>query len=223
MTKKLILTLCFLLATGLSASPKIFVGIAGGTASGKTTFAQNLQAFFPHHSILIRSDSYAQDFSHISPDQVKYINFDHPDAYNLELLHQHLAALKNDESISIPSYDFISHVSSSSGIETQPAEIILVEGFLLFACPSIRDLFDLKIFIDIQSDIRLLRLVDRDTQERGKDFDHIQTQYLTTTKPMHDLLIEPSKQHADIIVPQGGHNKIALELVVAKLRECLCQ
>lgn len=203
------------------ATQTYFVGIAGGTASGKTTFAKKLHELFPEDSLLIYQDSYYRDVSHLPLETRLKINFDHPDSINFALLEEQLIELKNGGSVIIPEYSFISQGSSKIGLPQGPSKIVIVEGILLFAVPEVRDLFDLKIYIDTEDDVRVLRRLFRDVQDRGLTFEQVERQYLETVKPMHDFFVEPSKQYADIIVPEGGHNTIALELVAAKLKEML--
>ena len=205
----------------LGAKPPLLVGIAGGTASGKTTFGKKLQEKLHGHSLLMHMDDYYYDLSQVSPKELEQINFDHPDACNTALFYQHLLELKKGNPVTLLSFDFLSRISSFATAVQQPAEIILVEGMQLFTFPEIRDLFDIKIFIDIDLDVRLLRRIDRDIQERGFSFEESTQRYLITTKAMHDLFVEPTKKYADIIIPKGGQNQIALELVAARLHDYL--
>lgn len=205
----------------LSATPKVLIGVAGGTGSGKTTIASKIQQAFPSQSILISQDSYYKELSQHSVEQRAHFNFDHPDALDFELLKEHLLAIKNDTSIKMPVYNFHSHSRESYTISVDPSPIVIVEGILLFAVPEIRDLFDLRIFVDTDDDIRILRRVERDMQERSRDFASVKTQYLTTVKPMHEAFVAPSKKYADLIIPEGGHNQIALNVIFAKINEDL--
>ncbi len=205
--------------SSLFAAPKILVGIAGGTGSGKTTFAEKIQKAFPVDSVLISQDSYYKDLSHLSWKERAETNFDHPESLDFTLLREHLLSLKNNNSIDQPIYNFQTHSRESYTTKIEPAQLIIVEGILLFAVREIRDLFDLKIFVDTDDDIRLLRRIERDLQERARDFSSVKDQYLSTVKPMHDAFVEPSKQYADVIVPKGGYNQTALGLILAKLNE----
>ncbi|HUD00709.1 MAG TPA: uridine kinase [Rhabdochlamydiaceae bacterium] len=202
------------------ASP-ILIGIAGGTGSGKTTMAQKIQDAFLNHSVLICQDSYYKDISHLSLEERAKTNFDHPNSLDFELMRAHLTDLMEGRAIERPVYNFQTHSRETTTQRVEPAQLIIVEGILLFAALEVRDLFNLKIFIDTDDDIRLLRRVERDLAERGRSFDGIKEQYLTTVKPMHDAFVEPSKQYADVIVPMRRQNQIALDLVITKLKSDL--
>jgi uridine kinase len=199
----------------------ILVGIAGGTGSGKTTFAEKIQSFFPDKCILISQDSYYKDLSHLSEDEKNHRNFDHPDSIDFALLLRHLEALREGKAVEAPIYLFSSHTRSKTSQFIPAKPLIIVEGILLFSEKSIRDLFDMKIFIATDDDIRLLRRIERDIRERGRDFASIKEQYLTTVKPMHEAFVEPSKRFADIIIPDGGYNEKGLSVIYAKLNEVL--
>jgi uridine kinase len=205
----------------LFASSPTLVGIAGGTGSGKTTLAQKIQDAFPNHSILISQDSYYKDLSHLSVHERAKANFDHPNSLDFDLLRQHLLDLINGQAIEQPIYNFQTHNREKTTKRVEPAKLIIVEGILLLAALEVKDLFDIKIFIDTDDDIRLLRRMERDIAERGRSFSSITEQYLTTVKPMHDAFVEPSKQYADVIIPARRQNPIALDLVISKLREDL--
>ncbi len=192
------------------------MAIAGGTGCGKTTLAETIHRLFPN-SVLISQDSYYKDLSHLSHQDRAQTNFDHPDSLEFSLLEKHLYALKNGLGIERPNYNFHLHVREKSSEWIEPAEIILVEGILLLAVPEIRELFDIKIFIDTDDDVRLLRRMERDMRERSRDFSSIKHQYLSTVKPMHDAFVFPSKKYADVIFPGGGENQIAISLILAKL------
>lgn len=196
----------------------ILIGIAGGTGSGKTTMAEKIQNAFPHHSILICQDSYYKDISHLSLHERAKTNFDHPNSLDFDLLRLHLLELIKGRAIEQPIYNFKTHEREKATQRIEPAQVIIVEGILLFAAIEVRDLFDLKIFVDTDGDIRLLRRIERDMTERDRSFESIKEQYLTTVKPMHDAFVEPSKQHADVIIPMRRQNQIALDLVISKIR-----
>jgi uridine kinase len=216
--KALFCLLLFLVQT-LCAADKIIIGIAGGTGSGKTTLADKIQKHFKESAVLICQDSYYKDLSHLSVEARNKVNFDHPDSLDFSLLRQHLIELKSGKEIYKPIYNFQTHTRETCPECVKPAQLIIVEGILLFSLPEIRDLFDMKVFIDIADDVRLLRRIERDLQERGRDFMSVKDQYLTTVKPMHDTFVEPSKQYADLLVPHGGENAMALSLIVSKLNE----
>jgi uridine kinase len=217
---KLLLMVASIYFPAVFASP-ILIGIAGGTGSGKTTMAQKIQDAFPNHSVLICQDSYYKDISHLSLEERAKRNFDHPNSLDFDLLREHLIDLMNGRAIERPIYNFQTHGRERATQRVEPAQVIIVEGILLFAALEVRDLFNLKIFVDTADDIRLLRRVERDLAERGRSFEGVKEQYLTTVKPMHDAFVEPSKQYADVIVPMRRQNQIALDLVITKLKSDL--
>lgn len=214
----MILVYAFLIAA-YSQAETLIIGIAGGTGSGKTTIAHKIQGAIFEHSVLVSQDFYYKDLSHLSHEERDNVNFDHPDSIDFALMRTQLEQLKNGEAISCPQYDFITHTRKSEKRTIEPARVVIVEGILLLAVPELRELLDWKIFIDTDDDVRLLRRMERDMRERGRDFNSIKQQYLTTVKPMHDAFVHPSKQHADIIVPKGGENGMALSLILSKLHE----
>jgi len=199
------------------ASP-ILIGIAGGTGSGKTTMAKKIQDAFPDQSILICQDSYYKDLSHLTMEEKAKTNLDHPNSLDFDILRHHLIDLMNKKPIEQPIYSFTTYERDVETQHVEPAQVIIVEGILLFAALEVRDLFDLKIFVDTDNDIRLLRRIERDTAERGRSFDSVKNQYLTTVKPMHDAFVEPSKQYADVIIPMCRQNQIAVDLVISRIR-----
>ncbi len=212
---------CFLGVQSLFGNPKLLIGIAGGTGSGKTTLAQKILYAFPKDSVLISQDSYYKELSHLPLEERVKTNFDHPDSLDFGLLLSHLTSLKNGKSIQVPIYNFHIHSREIKTALVQSSPIIILEGILIFSIPELRDLFDLKIYVDTDDDIRVLRRIERDIKERARDFDGIKCQYLATVKPMHDLFVEPSKQHADVIIPRGGHNDVALNMILSKIKEDL--
>jgi uridine kinase len=201
----------------------IMIGIAGGTGSGKTTFALALQAAAGEDSVIISQDSYYVANTHLSFEERLKINYDHPDAFEDQLLIEHLQKLRRGEPIEVPIYDFTAYVRTDRTIPVRPRRIVLVEGILVLANPELRSLFDLKVFVDTDPDVRLLRRLTRDVKERGRSLESVHHQYLSTVKPMHEAFVEPSKKYADLIVPQGGRNQVALETVAALLRQYLDQ
>ena len=215
-----LLVIITLLITSRSHSiEKIIVGIAGGTGSGKTTLAHKIQEAFPLQSILISQDSYYKDLTHLNVEERNKVNFDHPDSLDFDLLKEQIIELKQGKAISKPLYNFHHHTRERFFENVEPAQIILVEGILLFAIPEVRNLFDIKIFIDADDDVRLLRRIERDMHERSRDFKSIRDQYLNTVKPMHDAFVEPSKKHADLIIPKGGENTTALSVIISRLKD----
>jgi uridine kinase len=217
---KTLLIMTSICIQALFASP-ILIGIAGGTGSGKTTMAQKIQDAFPDQSILICQDSYYKDLSHLTMEEKARMNFDHPNSLDFDLLRQHLLDLTHRKAIEQPIYSFSTYERDIETQRVEPAQVIIVEGILLFAALDVRDLFDLKIFVDTDADIRLLRRVERDTAERGRSFTSVKEQYLTTVKPMHDAFVEPSKQYADVIIPMCRQNQTAVDLVISRIRSHL--
>lgn len=195
------------------------VGIAGGTGSGKTTVAAKLGEGLPRGSVVtIQQDSYYRHRPELSPNEREQINFDHPDALDNELLIDHLDRLRDGRSVEMPVYDFVTHLRAERTVAVAPAPVVLVEGILLLADPSMRRRFDLKIFVDTDADIRILRRLRRDMSSRGRDFEQVREQYYATVRPMHLQFVEPSKRYADLIIPEGGSNEIALDMVLTKLK-----
>lgn len=196
----------------------IVIGVAGGTGSGKTTVAQTILsrvgaeriAYLPH-------DAYYHDFSHFSNQQLNQINWDHPDALDTELMMAHILALKTGQTVELPVYDFAQYRRSTAILQVRPQPIVLVEGILIFIEARLRQLFDMKIFVDTDADLRFIRRLQRDISERGRTPQSVIQQYLTTVRPMHLEFVEPSKRYADVIIPEGGHNAVAIEMVVARI------
>lgn len=195
----------------------MIVGVAGGTGSGKSTFTKNLQQEFGHDITVIYYDNYYKSRGDIPLEARKKINYDHPDALETNLLINHVARLKRGESIDCPIYNFSTHTRDSKTLTVKPNRIIVVEGILAFHNPSLRELFDLKIFVDSDADERILRRILRDIRERGRDIEDIVLQYINTVKPMHNLYVEPTKEYADIII-RGGFNTTALDVIISKLK-----
>lgn len=214
-----VIIIAFFMTFSLFAEQVMIIGISGGSGSGKTTLAKKIHEQFPE-SVLITQDSYYRDLSHLTFEERQQVNFDHPDSLEFSLLSEHLKTLKNGNSINVPVYDFCTHSRTKNVEEVRPANIIIVEGILLLAIEDIRNLFDIKLFVDTDSDVRVLRRIQRDMNERGRELSEIHKQYLSTVKPMHEAFVEPSKRFADIIIPEGGENKIALDFIIAKLKSC---
>lgn len=214
---------CFLCVaiSVFSSESKIVLGIAGGTGSGKTTLAESIQAVFPHSSVLISQDSYYKDLAHLPITKRAKVNFDHPSSLDFDMLKNHIIDLKMGNSIEQPIYNFRTHSREKEVNSIESADVIIVEGILLFAVPEIRDLFDMKIYVEADDDIRFLRRLQRDMSERGRDFTQVKDQYLATVKPMHDAFVAPSKQHADIIFPAAYPNETGFNMILAKIHEDL--
>jgi uridine kinase len=196
----------------------LIIGIAGGTGSGKSTVARNVaQALSTPSVAFIDMDAYYRNFAHVPLEERRLINWDHPDAFDWELLLAQLTALVGGEPIDKPVYDFVSHTRSASTVRIPAADVVVIDGILLFVDPRVRELCDVKVFVDADADIRLIRRIRRDVSKRGRTVDDVIDQYLTTVQPMHLQFVEPSKRYADVIVPRGGHNPVAIEMIVAKI------
>lgn len=197
----------------------LIIGIAGGTGSGKTTVARKIAEALPEASVaFLDMDGYYRDFSHLPIDERRRINWDHPEAFDLALFAIHLAQLARGESVEKPVYDFTQHVRSSRTERINAADVVVVDGILLFTDERIRDLFDVKVFVDADPDIRLVRRIQRDMSERDRPLEEILQQYLTTVRPMHQQFVEPGKRYADIIVPRGGQNAVAIEMILTTIQ-----
>ena len=199
----------------------IIVGIAGGTGSGKTSVTRAIIESLEKKgikSILLEQDSYYKRNDHLTYEQRVTLNYDHPNAIDFDLLESHILALKNNQSIEKPIYDFQVHNSIDKTEHINPANLIIVEGILVLAIEKIRNLFDAKIFVDTDDDERLLRRIERDLHERARSFESIKNQYINTVKPMHLEFVEPSKRYADVIIPRGKDNKVGINMVVSRLR-----
>jgi uridine kinase len=202
----------------------VALGVAGGTGSGKTTVAQAiLRAVGPGRIASLAQDSYYKDIDWSSDEELLRHNFDHPEAVDSDLLVSHLLALKSGEPVEVPIYDFVAHVRTGRIERVEARPVILLEGILLLAEPRIRQLLDFKIYVDTAADIRLIRRLRRDMSERGRSLEDILRQYVTTVRPMHEEFVEPSKRWADVIVPEGGENRVALEMVIARIEQLLSQ
>lgn len=200
----------------------LIIGIAGGTGSGKTTVAQKIADALPDASVaFLDMDGYYRYFSHLPMEDRRKINWDHPETFDLDLFASHLAQLARGESVQKPVYDFTQHVRSPRTEEIQAADVVVVDGILLFADERIRDFLDVKVFVDADPDIRLVRRIQRDMMERDRPLEEILTQYLTTVRPMHQQFVEPGKRYADIIVPRGGQNAVAIEMILTTIQRRL--
>ena len=200
----------------------LVVGIAGGTGSGKTTVAKKIGAALPQGGVaMIEFDAYYRDRPDLSFEERGMLNFDHPDSLETELLVDHLGELKAGRAIDAPIYDFKTHRRMEESRRVEPATIVIVEGILVFVDHRLRDRFDMKIFVDTDPDIRVFRRIRRDLEQRGRTFESIREQYYKTVRPMHLQFVEPSKRWADLIIPEGGNNKVALDLIISKLENVL--
>ncbi|HSM57227.1 MAG TPA: uridine kinase [Candidatus Sulfomarinibacteraceae bacterium] len=203
--------------------PVVF-GVAGGTASGKTTVANTiLDAVGASQVAYLAHDAYYKDMDHLPFEERSRLNYDHPDSLETDLMVSHVEQLLRGEPVQVPIYDFTRHRRTERTVLAEPSPIILVEGILVFTHTRLRELMDIKVYVDTDADVRLIRRVVRDMEERGRSLDAIIKQYLETVRPMHLEFVEPSKRYADIIIPRGGMNKVALDMVVSRLMELLRQ
>ena len=193
------------------------IGVVGGSGSGKTTVARAIYDFLGMDAAFIDQDAYYRDLLHLPLEERRRINFDHPDAFDTALLVEHLTRLQQGLPIQKPTYDFAAHTRAPATVEIHPRDVILIDGILLFADARLRPLFDIKIFVDVAEDVRFIRRLQRDVAERGRTMDDVIRQYLTTVRPMHLEFVEPSKRYADIILPEGGHNRIGVEMILARV------
>jgi len=202
----------------------LVIGVAGGSGSGKTTVAEMVLrrvgkqriAYLPH-------DAYYRELTNLPPNQRAEVNFDHPDSLDSGLMRDQILALKEWKPVEMPVYDFTTHSRTNETIHVEPRRVILVEGILIYADPFLRPLFDVKIFVDTDSDIRFIRRLQRDISERGRTTENVINQYLKTVRPMHLDFVEPSKRYADIIIPEGGLNKVAMDMVIARIESLLLE
>lgn len=200
----------------------IVIGIAGGTGSGKTTVANViLDAVGRHRISYLPHDAYYRDLSDLPPVQKAEVNFDHPNSLETELMIEHVKALKAGKAVDIPIYDFSTHSRTDKTIRVEPQRVIIVEGILIFAEKKLRELFDMKLFVDTDPDIRFIRRLQRDIAERGRTMATVINQYLGTVRPMHLEFVDPSKRYADVIIPEGGLNQVAMDMVIARIEALL--
>jgi len=200
----------------------MIIGISGGTGSGKTTVAQKIIASIGESdAVYLQQDSYYLNLEDMPLDQRQRVNFDHPDAFDDALLLRHLETLRAGESIDRPIYDFVTHSRKKETIRVEPLPVIIVEGILVFFDAGIRSLMDLKIFVDTDADIRFIRRLERDIHARGRSVESVIEQYLTTVRPMHLQFVAPTMRYADIILPEGGFNEVAIDLITGKIRSVL--
>jgi len=203
-------------------TPPVVIGIAGGSGSGKTTVLNRIIGEFgPDPIAVLDHDAYYRDLSHLSPEKRARFNFDHPDALETELMTEHLDALIEGEAIEKPVYDFTTHTRAEETETVAPRPVIIIEGILVLAESSLEERMDIKIYVDAADDIRLMRRIRRDLQERDRSIEGILRQYERTVRPMHLEFVEPSKREADVIIPSGGHNQVAIQMVMSRIQELL--
>ena len=193
------------------------IGIAGGTGSGKTTITNQIKERLGADVTVITHDNYYNAQHEMTLEERSLVNYDHPDAYETSLLIEHLAALRRGETVEVPVYDFSISDRTDQTTTVAPSRVIIVEGILIFVDKELRDLMDVKVFVDADADVRILRRILRDVEERGRSLESVVNQYLTTVKPMHELFVEPSKKYADVIIPTGGQNIVALDMLVNRI------
>lgn len=203
-----------------SRKTPLILGIAGGSGSGKSTIAKSILEALPEgQGVLLEQDHYYRSQSHLPLSARATVNYDHPDALELDLLTSHLDALRTGESITRPSYDFTTHDRAKEGVRIAPAPVIVVEGILVLADDRLRSRFEVKLFVDTDPDIRLMRRIRRDLEHRGRTFAQVRKQYYESVRPMHVAFVEPSKRFADIIIPEGGQNRVALDFLLSFVRQ----
>ena len=196
---------------------RLFIGIAGGSGSGKTTLAKHLSHYFGDRLSLLRHDDYYKAQSDLTIEERASLNFDHPDAFDTSLLIEHMDELRAGHDIACPIYNYSLHDRSTDVRLVKSTEVIVLEGILIFENPEILNRLDIKIYVDTDADVRIIRRIKRDVSERGRDLDSVISQYFATVKPMHEAFVEPSKRHADVIVPEGGMNRVALEMIIHRI------
>ena len=200
----------------------VTVGVAGGTGSGKTTLVEALiERIGAKRVTLLPHDAYYRDLSHLPLEERRQVNFDHPDSLETELLVAHLQQLRAGDSIAMPQYDFVTHTRRRGRIVVEPCPVILVEGILIFGDAMLREVLDIKLYVDTDADVRFIRRLRRDVEERGRTVQSVIEQYLATVRPMHLEFVEPSKRYADLIIPEGGFNVVALDMIVARIESMI--
>lgn len=195
----------------------LIIGIAGGSGSGKTTVARAIHDRLGVDAVFLDQDAYYRDQAHLPFEERAGTNFDHPDAFDTDLMVAHLEALADWRPIDKPTYDFARHTRAAATVRVEPRDVVLVDGILLFADARLRRLFDVKVFVDVADDLRFIRRLERDVSERGRSVESVIAQYLATVRPMHLEFVEPSKRHADLIIPEGGRNTIAIQMLEARV------
>ena len=202
----------------------IIIGIAGGSGSGKTSVAKALvKDMHLNGTVIIEQDWYYKDLAHLPQEERMKWNFDHPNSVEFDLLISDLKKMLNNETVEVPQYNYVTHSRSKETLTIKPQKVILVEGIMVLYEPKLRDLLDIKIFVDTDTDIRFIRRLKRDIYKRGRAIDNVIDQYMQTVRPMHETFVEPSKRFADIIVPEGGHNKVAIDLLRTKITSLLAR
>jgi len=199
------------------ANRPLIIGVVGGSGSGKTTVARAIHASLGLDAAFVDMDAYYRDQAHLPFAERRLVNYDHPDAFDLDLMVEQLSRLSRGEAIEKPTYDFAGHTRAARRELIEPRQAIIVDGILLLVEPRLRALFDIKVFVDVDDDVRFIRRLQRDVQERGRSMEDVIRQYLSTVRPMHLEFVEPSKRYADIIIPEGGHNRVGVEMLLARV------
>jgi len=199
----------------------IVIGIAGGTGSGKTTLINRIKKEFNDEITILSHDFYYKENSHLPFEEREKLNYDHPNSFDTSLMVEHIKQLKKGKAVERPVYDFVIHNRRTETVKVDPAKVIIVEGILIFENKDLLELFDIKVFIDTDADVRIIRRIQRDVRERGRNLDSVINQYLTTVKLMHEEFVEPSKKNADIIIPEGGYNIVALQMLNDRIKALL--
>jgi uridine kinase len=211
-----------MVSEGKAGKKPLIIGIAGGTGSGKSTVARSILESIPEKNVaIIEQDCYYKDQSHLPPTERVNVNYDHPLAFDTDLLIEHLEQLIGGQAIEKPQYDFTVHNRKKQTERVEPRDIILVEGILVLDSPKLRELMDIKIFVDTDADVRIIRRIVRDMRDRGRSLDSVINQYLNIVKPAHNEFCEPTKRYADIIIPEGGYNKVAVDIMVTKVKSII--
>lgn len=201
--------------------PKAIIAIAGGTGSGKTTIAQKIVDLLPHHVTLLTHDAYYKDNGHLAFEDRTKLNYDHPEAFDNALFVRHINTLKRGEEIERPVYNFSTHLREEYTVRVRPLDVILIEGILILDDPQLRRLYDLRIFVDTDADVRILRRLQRDIRERGRNLENVIEQYIETVKPMHEAFVEPTKRYADVVIPEGAFNQAGFDVIMARVRSMI--
>ena len=196
----------------------LIVGVVGGSGSGKTTVAQAIAESVAGGAVVLDQDAYYRDLAHLTLEERRRINFDHPDSIDTDLFVAHLEALAAGQPVEKPTYDFAAHTRAAETVRIEPGRVVVVDGILLFVDPRLRRMFDLRIYVDVADDVRFIRRLLRDLTERGRSLENVIEQYLDTVRPMHLEFVEPSRRHADVIIPEGGQNRVGIELILAHVQ-----